>query len=143
MPKKILILCTGNSCRSQMAAGFLKSIDGSLEVHSAGTAPAARVHPMAIAAMAEAGVDISGAVPRNVREFLHQPFDFVITVCGDARETCPAFTGIVRERIHSGFRDPAEAGGTDEERMRVFREVREEIRLRMAEFATAASSGRM
>jgi len=139
---RILVLCTGNSCRSQMAAGFLKALDPTLTVHSAGTAPAPRVHPMAIAAMAEAGIDISGSVPRNVADFLDKRFDYVITVCGEAAETCPAFTGSVGKRIHIGFPDPSVAEGTEEERRKAFREVREDIRRQMAAFATAASSER-
>lgn len=125
---KILILCTGNSCRSQMAEGFLKSFDPTLEVHSAGTNPSSRVHPKAILAMQEAMIDISGNYPKTVDEFIDQPFDFVVTVCGGANESCPAFTGKVGKRLHIGFDDPAEATGTEEEVMAVFRRVRDEIK---------------
>jgi len=133
-PPRILILCTGNSCRSQMAEGFLRSFDSRLDVHSAGTHPASRVHPRALAAMSEAGIDLTGAAPKPVERFLDQPFDYVITVCGGARETCPAFTGNVGRRLHIGFDDPAEAVGSDAEVTAVFRRVREEIRRGFREF---------
>lgn len=125
---KILILCTGNSCRSQMAEGFLKSFDPSLEVHSAGTSPSSQVHPKAILAMKEAMIDLSQNYPKKVDEFIDQPFDFVVTVCGGANESCPTFTGTVGKRLHIGFDDPAEATGTEEEIMAVFRRVRDEIK---------------
>ena len=127
MSKKILILCTGNSCRSQMAEGFLKAFDPDLEVYSAGTNPSGEVHPKAIAAMKEMNIDISGNHPKNVSEFLDQPFDYVITVCDGAKETCPYFSGDVKHRLHIGFEDPAEATGTDEEIMNEFRRIRDEI----------------
>ena len=127
---RILILCTGNSCRSQMAEGFLRSWDGTLEVFSAGTAPAAGVHPLAVAVMREAGIDISRARPKNVDRFLREPFDHVITVCDNARETCPVFSGTVGRRHHFGFADPAAAEGSDEEILAEFRRVRDEIRIR-------------
>ena len=127
MSKKILILCTGNSCRSQMAEGFLKAFDPDLEVYSAGTNPSGEVHPKAIAAMQEMNIDISGNHPKNVSEFLDQPFDYVITVCDGAKETCPYFSGDVKHRLHIGFEDPAEATGTDEEIMNEFRRIRNEI----------------
>ena len=125
---KILILCTGNSCRSQMAEGFLKSFDSNLEVYSAGTQPASIANPNAVAAMKEIGIDISGNKPKNVGIFLSEPFDYVITVCGGANESCPAFTGVVKNRLHIGFDDPADAQGTPEEVMHVYRRVRDEIR---------------
>ena len=128
MAKRILILCTGNSCRSQMAEGFLKSFDPHLEVFSAGTSPASRVHPRAIAVMKEAGIDISGNSPKSVDQYLSLPFDYVITVCDNAKEQCPVFLGTVKHRLHIGFDDPAEAFGTDEEVMAEFRRVRDEIR---------------
>lgn len=124
---KILILCTGNSCRSQMAEGFLKSFDSNIEVFSAGTAPSGQVHPLAIKAMSEVGIDISKNQPKNVDQFLNESFDYVITVCGGANENCPAFIGKVANRWHIGFDDPAEATGTNEEIMAVFRRVRDEI----------------
>jgi arsenate reductase len=126
--KKILILCTGNSARSQMAEGVLKSFDRNLEVFSAGTTPAQRVNPFAVKVMQEIGIDISQHHPKSVEQFLHQPFDYVITVCDNAKETCPVFIGKVNHRIHLGFEDPAEAKGSDEEVSSVFRRIRDEIR---------------
>lgn len=131
---KILILCTGNSCRSQMAEAFLRSLDPTLEVCSAGTSPAARVHPRAVAVMQEIGISLDAYLPKHVNEFIDQAFDYVITVCDHARETCPIFTGAVQHRLHIGFDDPAEAVGTDEEVMAVFRFVRDEIGKRMKQF---------
>jgi len=125
---KILILCTGNSCRSQMAEGFLKSFDSRLEVHSAGTQPAGQANPHAVAAMKELGIDISGNKPKSVDVFLADPFNYVITVCGGAQESCPAFIGKVKTRLHIGFDDPADAVGTTEEVMPVYRKVRDEIK---------------
>ena len=125
---KILILCTGNSCRSQMAEAFLQSFDPRLEVHSAGSRPAERVNPYAVKVMAELGFDLSGGRPKSVEEFLGQSIDYVITVCGNARDECPVFTGEVGERVHLGFEDPAGAEGTEEEILNVFRRSREEIR---------------
>lgn len=125
---KILILCTGNSCRSQMAEGFLKSFDPELEVYSAGTNPSSQVHPKAVQVMAEAGVDISDGVPENVDKYLDQSFDYVITVCDNAKETCPVFIGQVKEQLHIGFEDPAEATGTEEEVLAEFRRIRDEIK---------------
>lgn len=125
---KVLVLCTGNSCRSQMAEGFLKSFDENMEVHSAGTAPADEVHPKAVRVMAEVGIDLGANRPQLVNEFLDQPFDHVVTVCGDANENCPVFQGEVRERLHIGFEDPAKATGTEEEVLQEFRRIRDEIR---------------
>jgi arsenate reductase len=132
--KRILILCTGNSCRSQMAEGILKSLDSNLEVHSAGTNPGLQVHPKAIQVMKEIGIDISGRTPKTVDRFLDQSFDYVITVCDNAKETCPVFMGDVEEQIHIGFDDPAEATGTEEDVLSEFRRVRNEIRGRFEEF---------
>jgi arsenate reductase (thioredoxin) len=128
MKKKILILCTGNSCRSQMAEGFLKSFDKSLEVFSAGTKPAERVNPFAVKAMSEIGIDISNGVAENVDKYLSQSFDYVITVCDNAKETCPVFMENVKYRLHIGFDDPADAVGSEEEVMPVYRRVRDEIK---------------
>lgn len=125
---KILILCTGNSCRSQMAEGFLKSFDNKLEVYSAGTNPSGKVHPKAILVMAEIGIDIRGGKPENVDNFINESFDFVVTVCDNAKETCPVFVGEVKERLHIGFEDPAEATGTEEEILAEFRRIRDEIK---------------
>ena len=124
---KILILCTGNSCRSQMAEGFLKSFDESLEVYSAGTSPADEVHPKAILVMAEEGIDISSHNPMSVDEFLKESFDYVITVCGDAQENCRVFLEVVRQRVNIGFEDPAKASGSEKEILREFRRIRDEI----------------
>jgi len=125
---KILILCTGNSCRSQMAEGFLKSMDPQLEVFSAGTNPAPRINSNAVAVMGEAGIDISQNKPKSVDLFLADPFEYVITVCDNARETCPVFTGKVKNRLHIGFDDPADAVGTADEVLATYRRVRDEIR---------------
>jgi arsenate reductase len=125
---KILILCTGNSCRSQMAEGFLKSFDRSLHVFSAGTNPAQKVNPFAVKVMKEESIDLNSNKPKNVDEFISWEFDYVITVCDGARESCPMFTGKVSNRLHIGFEDPAEFVGTDEETLRKFRQVRDEIK---------------
>lgn len=134
MKKRILILCTGNSCRSQMAEGFLKSFDNELEVYSAGTKPADKVNPFAVKAMKEVGIDISSGIPENVDKYLNESFDYVITVCDNAKETCPVFMGDVKHRLHIGFDDPAEAKGTEEEVMPVYRRVRDEIKREFWEF---------
>jgi arsenate reductase len=134
MKKKILILCTGNSCRSQMAEGFLKSFDGELEVYSAGTYPASKVSSYAIKVMKELNIDISKGYPKNVEKFLKDSFDFVITVCDNAKETCPVFTGKVKERLHIGFYDPTNAIGTKEHILSEFRKVRDEIKDKFYEF---------
>ena len=134
MKKKILILCTGNSCRSQMAEGFLKDMDPELEVFSAGTNPSDRVHPKAVEVMSELGVDLSSNRPENVSEYLDQAFDYVITVCGGAKETCPTFQGKVGRNLHIGFDDPADATGTEEEILFEFRRIRDEIRRDFGEF---------
>lgn len=129
--RRVLVLCTGNSCRSQMAEGWInRLLADRWEARSAGTAPAARVHPLAVRAMAEAGVDISAGTPEPVGLYLDQPWDLVVTVCDSAKETCPVFPRPV-EKIHVSFFDPAVAEGTDEERMAVFRRVRDEIRDRL------------
>ena len=131
---KILILCTGNSCRSQMAHGFLQSFDKGIEVYSAGTEPAKEVNPIAVEVMAEAGVDISNHTPHDVREYINQAWDYVITVCGGANESCPAFIGKVGKRMHIGFDDPSHATGTPEFIDSEFRRVRDEIRNAFARF---------
>lgn len=125
--KRILILCTGNSCRSQMAEGFLKSFDSSLDVYSAGTKPADRISSKAVLVMREKGIDISDGRPEDVDKYIKDSFDFVITVCDNAKETCPVFTGDVKERMHVGFEDPAEAEGTEEEVLSFYRRIRDEI----------------
>lgn len=128
MSKRILILCTGNSCRSQMAEGFLKSFDPSLEVLSAGTKAAPKVSSKAIRVMNEVGIDISHHFPKTVDQFLTESFDYVVTVCDNAKESCPVFVGNVKHRLHIGFDDPAEATGTEDEILSVFRRVRDEIK---------------
>jgi arsenate reductase len=111
-----------------MAEGFLKSFDKKLEVFSAGIKPAEKVNPLAIKTMNEIGIDISRGIPENVDKYIDQSFDYVITVCDNAKETCPVFVGKVKHRLHIGFEDPAEAEGTEEEVMNVFRRVRDEIK---------------
>ncbi|MEL7588051.1 MAG: arsenate reductase ArsC [Prolixibacteraceae bacterium] len=125
---KILVLCTGNSCRSQMAHGFLQSFDPRMDVHSAGTEPAERVNPKAVQVMKEAGVNISGHNPRQVDQYLKDEWDYVITVCDSANETCPTFLGKVRHRLHMGFEDPSHATGTDDFIWSEFRRVRDQIK---------------
>ena len=124
---KILILCTGNSARSQMAQGFLQSFDSSLEVYSAGTEPASQVNPKAIEAMKEVGVDISDYFPKMVDQYLDDEWDYMITVCDHAKETCPSFLGKVEHRLHMGFADPAGATGPEQQILNKFREVRNQI----------------
>jgi len=125
---KILILCTGNSCRSQMAHGFLQSFDDHIEVHSAGTEPAAHVNQKAVKVMHEAGIDISGHTPKMVDKYLNEAWDYVITVCDSANETCPAFLGKVKQRLHMGFEDPSHAKGTEEFIWDEFRRIRDDIK---------------
>jgi arsenate reductase (thioredoxin) len=134
MSKRILILCTGNSCRSQMAEGFLKSLDSTLEVFSAGTNPAPRISSRAIQVMKEIGIDISDGYPKSVDQFIGESFNYVITVCDHAKETCPVFTGTVGSRLHIGFDDPAMASGTEEEVLQLYRRVRDEIREQFNKF---------
>lgn len=131
---KILILCTGNSCRSQMAQGFLKSFDSTIEVQSAGTFPATKVNSRAIKVMHEAGIDISKNSPKSVDKFLNDEWDYVITVCEDAKETCPVFPGKVKHRLHMGFEDPSNATGSEELIMSEFRRIRDEIRTTFYKF---------
>jgi arsenate reductase (thioredoxin) len=131
---RVLILCTGNSCRSQMAEGFLKSFDKNLEVYSAGTKPSERINPNAVRAMSEIGINISSGVPENVDKYVDQSFDYLITVCDNAKETCPVFIGEVKHRMHIGFDDPADAIGTEEEVISVYRRVRDEIREQFQNF---------
>ena len=125
---KILILCTGNSCRSQMAHGFLQSFDKNLTVRSAGTNAMGKLNEKAVAVMKEAGIDISGHTSDSVDLYLGEPWDYVITVCGGANETCPAFLGKVKHRLHIGFDDPSHAKGTDEFIRSEFIRVRDQIK---------------
>lgn len=124
----VLILCTGNSCRSHLAEGILRAAAGdAIRVASAGSKPAGYVHPLAIEAMQEIGIDISEHHSKHVSEFLDQGVETVITVCGNADQACPVFPGRVN-RHHWGFVDPAHATGSEEEQLAVFRQVRDEIR---------------
>jgi arsenate reductase len=133
---KILILCTGNSCRSQMAQGFLQSFDKNLEVHSAGTEPAKQVNQTAVRVMKEVGIDISQNRPKNVEIYLNDVWDYVVTVCDDANETCPVFFGKVKNRMHLGFEDPSKTAGTDEYIWSEFRRIRDEIKDQFYKFYT-------
>lgn len=124
----VLILCTGNSCRSHIAEGFLRAAAGEvLNVQSAGSKPAGFVHPYAVKVMAEVGIDISQHRSKPLTEFLEQPVETVITVCGNADQACPVFPGQVN-RHHWGFYDPAKAEGSEDEILAVFRKVRDEMR---------------
>jgi len=111
-----------------MAEGFLKSFDENLEVFSAGTKPAEKVNPFAVKVMNEVAIDISKGLAENVDKYINQPFDYVITVCDNAKETCPVFIGEVKHRLHIGFDDPADAVGSEEEIMLVYRRIRDEIK---------------
>ncbi|MFI3282753.1 MAG: arsenate reductase ArsC [Rikenellaceae bacterium] len=125
---KALILCTGNSCRSQMAHGFLQSFDANIIVCSAGTAAAGKLNAGAVEAMAEVGIDISHHTSDPVERYLDESWDYVITVCGGANESCPNFSGDVKHRLHIGFDDPSHASGTPEFVKSEFRRVRDEIK---------------
>ncbi|HYG23927.1 MAG TPA: arsenate reductase ArsC [Verrucomicrobiae bacterium] len=128
MKPTILILCTGNSCRSHLAEGILRALAGDfLDVQSAGSKPAGFVHPLAIQVMREIGIDISTHRSKHLSTFLQQAVETVITVCGNADEVCPVFPGQAN-RHHWGFNDPAHATGSDDEKLAVFRRVRDEIR---------------
>ena len=132
---RVLILCTGNSARSQMAEGWLRHFGGhAFEVESAGTKPAEGVNPLAVRAMAEVGIDLSAHYPKHLERFLKDQWDYVITVCDNANEACPLFPG-GRRRLHWSFEDPAAAQGSEEERLAVFRRVRDQIRDRFEYFA--------
>jgi arsenate reductase (thioredoxin) len=133
--KRVLFLCTGNSCRSQMAEGLLREFAGDdFDVESAGTNPT-RINPMAVCVMAEAAIDITGQSSKPVAGMMQRQFDYVITVCDRAREHCPIFPGDARQ-LHWSFEDPADAAGTEEERLGVFRRVRDEIAERVRQFAS-------
>jgi arsenate reductase len=138
----VLVLCTGNSCRSHMAEGILRSEAGDLlDVRSAGSKPAGYVHPKAIEVMKEIGIDLSGHSSKHLNEFLHSTVETVITVCGNADQACPMFPGQVN-RHHWGFDDPAHATGTEEEILQEFRRVRDQIRLVFAAYAAGRRDGR-
>ena len=136
----VLILCTGNSCRSHLAEGILRAaLAHEVNVQSAGSKPAGYVHPLAVKAMAEIGIDISGHRSKHMDEFLQQPVHTVITVCGKADQACPVFPGQV-ERHHWPFDDPAHAVGNEAEQMEVFRRVRDEIRRKFEAYAAELRS---
>lgn len=129
MKPTVLVLCTGNSCRSHLAEGILRAAAGdALNVQSAGSNPAGYVHPLAIQVMKEIGIDISAHHSKHMNEFLKQPVETVITVCGNADQACPMFPGQLN-RHHWGFDDPAHVVGTDEEKLKVFRRVRDQIKM--------------
>jgi len=131
---RVLVLCTGNSCRSQMAEGFLKSFNSKWEVVSAGTEPSEKIHPKAIQVMKEIDIDISKGKPKSVNEFLEEEFDYVITVCGGAKDSCPVFRGKVKNKIHIGFDDPAEAIGNETFILSEFIRIRDEIKRDFSKF---------
>ncbi len=140
-PTRVLFVCTGNSARSQMAEALLGREAGpKVEAFSAGTEPKG-VHPLTIRALAEAGIDWSGARSKSVMEYVDEPFDYVITVCDRAREACPVFPG-GRMKLHWSFDDPAEATGTESERLAVFERVRDEIRTQVRSFVETAPLAR-
>ena len=135
---RVLFLCTGNSCRSQLAEGWLRHLAADrFESFSAGSKPAGFVHPLAIRAMAEVGVDIFGHRSKSLDEFAGHEFDLLITVCDDAREACPVFSGAKRQ-LHWGLDDPADAAGGDNEKMAVFRRIRDEIGVRIRQFLASS-----
>jgi arsenate reductase len=137
--KRVLVICTGNSARSQMAEALLRQEGHErLEIFSAGSAPADRIHPLAVRAMAEIGLDISAQKPKPLSDFLGQPFDYIIAVCSKAAEACPYFPGPAA-RLHWFYDDPAAAQGTDEEKMAAFRAVRDDLKLRIAEWLSSLS----
>lgn len=134
MAKRVLILCTGNSCRSQMAEGLWRELgEGSWESASAGSNPAGYVHPLAIRAMGELGIDLSASQSKHVDQFRDADFDVVVTVCDHAKEACPTFPR-AKTVLHWPFKDPASATGSDEEQLVMFRTVRDQIRSRIEEF---------
>ena len=117
-----------------MAHGLLQALNPRLQVFSAGTQPAERVHPMAVQVLQEIGIDISQHTPTHVSRYLHQEWDYVITVCGGANESCPAFVGKVMQRLHIGFDDPSLVQGTEQERLKAFRHTRDEIQEQIQNF---------
>jgi arsenate reductase len=134
MKKRVLFLCTGNSCRSQMAEGLVNhTLGDEWKAYSAGTNPAGFVHPLAVQVMSELNIDISRQRSKSADEFREKEFDRVVTVCDDAAETCPVWLGGGRQ-VHIGFEDPAKATGSDADRLAVFRRVRDEIRQRLFDY---------
>jgi arsenate reductase (thioredoxin) len=140
--RRVLFLCTGNSARSQMAEGLLRHLGGGhFESLSAGTAPKKEVHPLAVRAMAELGIDIGAQRPKDLARYLSEKFDFIITVCDRARDACPVFPGD-HEQIHWSFEDPAATTGTEDERLQTFRRIRSEIQQRVRLFVGAQTGTR-
>ena len=138
---RLLVLCTGNSARSQMAEGWLRRLgEGRVEAFSAGTHPAPAVNPLAVQVMGEVGIDLSGQRPKSVEGFLGRQLDYVITVCDDAAEACPIFPGPV-QRIHWSFQDPAKVEGDEAARLATFRRVRDGLRERLEGFLSEAPVG--
>ena len=127
---KVLILCTGNSCRSQMSQGFLESFDPKIKVCSAGTEPSGKLNATAVKAMKEIGIDISHNTSDSVEKYLEEEWNYVITVCSEAKENCPIFLGKVIHRLHIGFDDPSQVKGTEEFIWNEFIRVRNEIKVR-------------
>lgn len=136
---KVLVLCTGNRCRSQMAEGWLKKLVPDWKVFSAGISPAGAVHPFAMFVMMERGMNICKARPKSVDQFLAKEWDYVITVCGNAEKTCPIFKGRVGQRLHIGFDDPDAFTGSPFEILDEFRRVRDEIGQKMSVFVNEVS----
>ncbi len=135
--KRVLILCTGKSCRSQMGETIWRQqVAGQWDRYSAGSKPAGYIHPLALQVLRELGIDAAGCRSKSVSEFDGQPFDLVVTVCDNTREACPVFPG-AKERLHWPFEDPAHATGTEEEQLTVFRRVRDEIRETIGKFLEA------
>jgi arsenate reductase len=130
---KILILCTGNSCRSQMAQGFLQSFDKRIEVHSAGTDPGSEVNTLAIKVMSEIGIDISNHYPKPVDIYLNDEWDYLITVCDQANESCPVFSGKVKHRLHYSYVDPSFLEGSEKFIWAEFRRLREKMKKELYE----------
>lgn len=142
MKPSVLILCTGNSCRSHMAEGILRAAAGDLiDVFSAGSKPAGYVHPLSVKVLAEIGIDISAHTSKSMNEFLSRDITTVVTVCGNADQACPTYPG-QRNRHHWGFDDPAHAQGTEEEVLNEFRRVRDQIRLVFGAYAAGLREGR-
>lgn len=143
MTKRALILCTGNSCRSQMAEALWESLgSGEWQSESAGSKPSGYVHPLAIRAMQELDIDISTYTSKSLDQFQNEPFDLVITVCDNAKEACPVFPS-VRQTLHWPFDDPADATGTEDEQMVFFRRVRDEIKHRIESYLQDLKSGEL
>ena len=138
--KRVLVLCTGNSCRSQMAEELWEFLgQGEWEAESAGSMPSGYVHPLAIEAMRELDIDLSENTSKHLDQFTEQQFDLVVTVCDNAKESCPVFSGAT-QTLHWPFDDPADATGTDEEKMKTFRRVRDEIKTKIQAFLADESA---